>query len=90
MNITKQNFKSKVESLVELFEFNENVYKSKDFLETQNRIQFIDPFFKVLGWDVNNEAGYAEQYKEVVHEDKVVVKGKQKASDYSFRIGGNP
>ncbi len=84
----KQNFKSKVESLVELFEFNENVYKSKDFLETQNRIQFIDPFFKALGWDVNNEQGYAEQYKEVVHEAKVFVKGKQKAPDYSFRLGG--
>jgi len=68
MNPTKQNFKSKVDSLVELFEFNENVYKSKDFLETQNRIQFIDPFFKALGWDMNNEAGNAEQYKEVVHE----------------------
>jgi len=22
-----------------------------------------------LGWDVNNEKGYAEVYKEVIHED---------------------
>jgi predicted type IV restriction endonuclease len=35
--------------------------------------QFIDPFFMALGWDVNNSQGFAEQYKEVIHEDKVKV-----------------
>ncbi|MBA3312355.1 MAG: N-6 DNA methylase [Planctomycetaceae bacterium] len=43
---------------------------------------------KSLGWDIDNSAGYAEQYREVVHEDRVKVAGQTKAPDYSFRIGG--
>lgn len=41
-----------------------------------------------LGWDIDNSAGYAEQYREVVHEDRARVAGQTKASDYSFRVGG--
>src|SRR5690606_13578368 len=48
----------------------------------------LNPFFIALGWDVSNEAGYAEGYKDVVHEDRVRIHGKAKAPDYSFRIGG--
>ena len=33
-------------------------------------------------------SGYAEQYKDVVHEDSVKVGASLKAPDYSFRIGG--
>jgi hypothetical protein len=51
------------------------------------RHQFIDPFFAALGWDVNNAQGFAEQYKEVVHEDKVMAGGAAKAPDCSFCIG---
>jgi len=50
--------------------------------------EFIDPFFKALGWDVDNEKGYAEQWKEVYHEDAVRIGGVTKAPDYSFRLGG--
>ncbi|MEE8117214.1 MAG: type I restriction enzyme HsdR N-terminal domain-containing protein, partial [Gemmatimonadales bacterium] len=48
----------------------------------------MDPLFKALGWDVDNEKGYAEAYKDVVHEDAVKVGGLTKAPDYAFRIGG--
>jgi len=34
------------------------------------RLELINPFFKALGWDVYNEAGYAEAYKDVVHAAK--------------------
>jgi type I restriction-modification system DNA methylase subunit len=37
---------------------------------------------------MDNEAGYAEAYREVIHEDKVKVSGATKAPDYSFRLGG--
>ena len=46
------------------------------------------PFFKLLGWDVNNEKGYAEAYKDVIHEDSIKKGGVTKAPDYCFRIGG--
>ena len=44
--------------------------------------------FKELGWDVDNTRGYAEAYKDVVHEDAIKVGGFTKAPDYSFRVGG--
>jgi len=74
--------------LVDRFECNRDVYRSNQYNETQARHEFIDPFFKALDWDVNNEKGYAEAYKEVIHEDAIKVGGATKAPDYSFRIGG--
>jgi len=74
--------------LVDRFECNRDVYRSNAYNETQARHEFIDPFFKALGWDVNNEKGYAEAYKEVIHEDAIKVGGATKAPDYCFRIGG--
>ena len=56
--------------------------------ETTVRVSFINPFFEALGWDVTNRSGHSEQYKDVVHEDSVVVGSATKAPDYSFRIGG--
>ncbi len=56
--------------------------------ETQIRREFIDPLFKALGWDIDNTAGYAEAYKDVIHEDAIKVGGATKAPDYCFRIGG--
>ena len=52
------------------------------------RQEFLNPFFKALGWDVNNEQGYAEAYKDVIIEDSLEVEGAAKAPDYAFRIGG--
>jgi predicted type IV restriction endonuclease len=74
--------------LVERFNSNFTAYKSGQYNETQVRHEFIDPFFEALGWDVNNSHGYAEAYKDVIHEDAVKVGGATKAPDYSFRIGG--
>ena len=70
-------------------QFTDNLadYK-RDYNETQVRREFIDVLFTALGWDVENRDGYAEAYKDVVHEDKVKVAGVTKAPDYSFRIGG--
>jgi len=74
--------------LVERFDQYNAKYKSNSYNETQVRREFIDPFFKALGWDVDNTQAYDERYKEVIHEDAVKVGGKTKAPDYSFRIGG--
>ena len=60
-----------VKKLVERFQENRDVYCSSAYNEAQARHEFIDPFFKALGWDVNNEKGYAEAYKEVIHEDAI-------------------
>ncbi len=70
--------------------FNEQIasYKKSDYNETLVRRDFLDPFFKALGWDVDNSQGYAEAYREVIHEDRLKVSGGNKAPDYSFRLPG--
>ena len=55
-----------VKSLVERFEKNRESYTSGKYNETQVRLEFIDPLFESLGWDVYNRQGYAEAYKDVV------------------------
>ena len=77
-----------VKRLVERFHQQADQIRSPDYNETLIRIDFINPLMKSLGWDIDNSAGYAEQYREVVHEDRVKVGGHTKAPDYSFRIGG--
>src|SRR4030042_7047811 len=74
--------------LVDRFEQNSEAYQSGKYNETQLRREFIDPFFKALGWDVENTSGHAEAYKDVIHEDAIKVGSATKAPDYSFRIGG--
>ncbi len=74
--------------LIERFDLHSEAYRSQSYNETQVRREFIDPLFKALGWDVDNEKGYAEQWKEVVHEDAIKIGGVTKAPDYSFRLGG--
>src|SRR3990167_7262490 len=74
--------------LVERFNTNREAYRSGQYNESQLRQEFIDPFFQLLGWDVNNKNGYAEAYKDVIHEDSIKIGGLTKAPDYCFRIGG--
>jgi predicted type IV restriction endonuclease len=79
---------NKIVELVERFDSNLEPYKQGKYNETQVRLEFVNPFFEELGWDISNKKGYAEAYKEVVHEDAIKVGGATKAPDYSFRIGG--
>jgi predicted type IV restriction endonuclease len=77
----------KVLSLIETFDRNADAYLASHFNEAMLRQQFVNPFFKRLGWDMDNEQGYAEAYKDVIHEDASKVGGATKAPNYCFRIG---
>ena len=74
--------------LVNRFGQHIDVYRKGKYNETQLRRDFVDPLFKALGWDMDNAQNYAEQYREVIHEDAIKIGGYTKAPDYSFRIGG--
>ena len=74
--------------LVARFELHLDAYKSGQYNETQLRRDFLDPFFKALGWDIDNSSGHAEAYRDVIHEDAVRIGDAVKAPDYSFRVGG--
>ncbi|MDP1548384.1 MAG: TaqI-like C-terminal specificity domain-containing protein [Anaerolineales bacterium] len=77
-----------IRQLVNRFEEHKETYRSGKYNETQLRREFLDPFFEALGWDVFNKQGYAEMYKDVVHEDSLEIEGENKAPDYAFRVGG--
>lgn len=81
---------SNIIQLVDSFHQQIEVYRAGGLNETQTRIQFIDPFFEALGWDVRNKKQATNLYQEVIHEDSLKISdaNKAKAPDYSFRIGG--
>jgi len=76
-----------IRKLVDKFEANRESYRLPRYNETQARQEFIDPLFTALGWDISNEQGVAEAYRDVILEDSLEVEGETKAPDYVFRIG---
>src|SRR5882672_3300459 len=74
--------------LVERFREQQDTYFNHQYNETQLRVEFLDPLFEALGWDIHNKQGLAEAYKDVVHEAQVKVGSSVKAPDYCFRVGG--
>ena len=69
-----------VYQLVEKFDKGSAAYKRRDYNETQLRVEFVNPLFEALGWDVRDSS-------QVSHETRVLVEGKPKHPDYGFRIG---
>ena len=76
-------------NLVAAFQQQIELHQTGQINETQTRIQFIDPFFEALGWDVSNKKNLSSLEQEVIHEDRLKIVGskKPKAPDYSFQIG---
>jgi len=79
-----------IQKLVEKYTFHRDAYLrgQEKYNETQLREDFTDPFFRALGWDVNNNKGFSEAYREVLHEEPIRIRGKTQFFDYTFRIGG--
>jgi len=80
--------KQQLSVLLEMFDRNINENKSKNYKEANVRIDYIDPFFTLLGWDIKNEKGLGIYYRDVIYEDNLEVSGSMKAPDYSFNING--
>ncbi len=79
-----------IAKLVDRYAQHADSYQQPSYNETALRREFIDPFFRALGWDVDNESGYAEAYKDVIHEYSLRMGESTNAPDYCFRIGGVP
>ncbi|TAE73109.1 MAG: hypothetical protein EAZ85_08000 [Bacteroidetes bacterium] len=84
----KEEAKQKIKLLIDKFTSQFEYYKSLNYNEMQTRQDFINPFFKALGWDIDNTKQQLETYRDVKHEDKVKINGHTKAPDYSFNIEG--
>ena len=77
-----------IAQLVEKFAEHRETYRRAGYNETQLRQDFLDPFFAALGWDVFNQQGFAEAYRDVILEQGLKVEQSVRAPDYCFRIGG--
>ncbi|MFH0976403.1 MAG: N-6 DNA methylase [Spirochaetota bacterium] len=86
--MSKEIALEKITELVNRFEEHKESYTNSEYNETKTRRDFIDPFFKALGWDIDNEQSLAEAYREVIHEDKIRIDESIKAPDYCFTIYG--
>jgi hypothetical protein len=81
---TKESFAKTLDALVRKFDADRETYVSSGYGEAQVRSHFITPFFKALGWDVENEAGVPYHLCEV-WEEKGETQGRP---DYTFRLNG--
>ena len=49
---------NQLRNLVSIYNSNFDQYQQATYNETQVRVDFVNPFFQLLGWDVLNEAGF--------------------------------
>lgn len=60
-----------VAELVQTYSNNYPQFQRATYNETQVRVDFVNRFFKLLGWDVDNERGLPQHLREVTHEATV-------------------
>ena len=80
-----KSFKEKLQSLITKFEKDKRHYLSKGYLEAQIRIDFLNPLFEALGWDIENKAHKPPHDRDVIVELSPEATGRP---DYNFRING--
>jgi type I restriction-modification system DNA methylase subunit len=81
-----------IKTLVQGFGDNIRQLKSPQYKESQARLHYIDPFWKLLGWDVSNEKQVPPQDLEVIVEpsmESVEDEGlRTREPDYLFCVNG--
>ena len=85
---TKEQARERISILVDRFNEHVDEYRKGAYNEHQTRVDYINPFWKALGWDMDNEQGHAEAYRQVIHEDKLRIGSSTKAPDYCFTVYG--
>jgi len=80
-----ESFREKLRDLISKFEKDKSHYLSKGYPEAQVRIDFLNPLFKALGWDIENKAQKPPHERDVIVELSPEMTGRP---DYNFRISG--
>jgi len=83
MPTTFQQSYDAVARLVDVFEDVMRGRKALEFDEESTRVTLINPFWRALGWNV-------EDPREVVHEKRVATRRGTKRADYCFNVRGRP
>ncbi|WP_338631002.1 Eco57I restriction-modification methylase domain-containing protein [Clostridium baratii] len=80
------DIKIKLQNLVNKFEKDYSYYKDANkYNENNCRLEFIDEFFKILGWDISNKKCNAPQFREVITENYQAETGRP---DYTMTLNG--
>lgn len=86
--------KDKLSLLIKRYEQNIEFVHHPEYDETSVRVDYINNFFEILGWDISNRQGFPQPIREVIHEASVTVdedgKKKNKRPDYCFQLDGKP
>ncbi len=85
MGASYQEFEKELNRLVEKFGRNLAELKSSAYDEAKLRLEYLDPFFKALGYDLENRAGLIQKEREVEIESATQIGGGRKRADYLFR-----
>ena len=80
-----ETFAHELSRLVAKFESGFAQFTDSSYSEARVRQDFLDPFFRALGWDLENHAGLVQQHREVEIESRTDVAGRAKRADYLFR-----
>ncbi len=77
-----------IKKLVQKYHSNRDAYLKSAYNETQLRVDFLDPFFELLGWDIKNTQGKPTNEREVLLEEplKADATSNTKKPDYTFRL----
>ena len=84
-NATFESFERELSRLVETFGHRLAELKGADYNEAKLRDDFLNPFFRALGWDMENRAGLIQREREVEIESATQIGGRRKRADYLFR-----
>jgi hypothetical protein len=83
-----ETFKAELTRLTSSFRKNLSHRKSEAYDEMALRNDFLNPFWRALGWDVENTQGVTQPLREVQIESRVDIAGRKKRADYLFRTDG--
>jgi hypothetical protein len=75
----------KIKELVSRFEEQLPTLKNSKYKEHNLRMEYLNPFWEALGWDIHNTKGLPQSYKEVEQEDTLKIENLRGAPDYCFR-----
>ena len=80
-----ETFERELHRLVAKFEKEFTAVTDPGYSEARLRQDYLDPFIRALGWDLENHAGLVQQQREVEIESRTDVAGRAKRADYLFR-----
>jgi len=77
-----------IKALIHKYHENREAYLKASYNETQLRVDFLDPLFELLGWDIKNVQEKPTNEREVLLEEslKADATSNTKKPDYTFRL----